>query len=75
MIEAIGITATLFVLLSFLFENPFKIRIVNIIGAFLFVIYGLLLNAWSVWILNLILISVHTYFILKSKVEKCDVEN
>ena len=73
MIEVIGIVATLFVLLSFLFKKPYKIRIVNILGALLFVIYGLLLNAWSVWILNLILIFVHIYYILREG--KCDAEN
>lgn len=40
MIETIGITATLFVLVSFLFKKERKIRLVNIIGASLFVIYG-----------------------------------
>lgn len=72
MIEIIGIVATLFVLLSFMFENPFKIRIVNIIGAALFVVYGLCLNALSVWLLNLILIFIHTYYIAKSKVGDVD---
>ena len=63
MIEAIGITATLFVLLSFLFRDEKKIRLVNIIGAALFVVYGLILGALSVWILNGALIVIHIYFL------------
>lgn len=65
MIEAIGIVATLFVLLSFLFSNLKYIRIVNIIGAFLLVVYGVLINALSVWLLNGALIVIHIYFLRK----------
>lgn len=65
MVEALGIIATLFVLLSFLFREPKKIRIVNIIGASLFVIYGLILGALSVWLLNGALVAIHIYFLSK----------
>ena len=65
MIEALGIIATVFVLLSFLFNEPKQIRIVNIIGAILFVIYGLLIGALSVWLLNGALIVIHIYYLLK----------
>lgn len=65
MVEALGIVATLFVLLSFLFREPWKIRLVNIIGAALFVVYGLALGALSVWILNSTLIFVHLYFLTR----------
>ena len=65
MVEAIGITATLFVLLSFMFKDAKRIRIVNIVGAALFVIYGLMLNALSVWLLNGALIAIHIYYLLK----------
>lgn len=65
MIEAIGVVATIFVLISFLFNNPKQIRIVNIIGAILFVVYGLLIQAFSVWLLNGALIAIHIYYLLK----------
>ena len=65
MIETIGITATLFVLVSFLFKKERKIRLVNIIGASLFVIYGALNGAFSVWLLNGALIIIHIIFLLK----------
>lgn len=64
-IESIGIFATVFVLISFLFNKPKRIRIVNIIGAILFVVYGLLINALSVWLLNGALIVIHIYYLLK----------
>lgn len=65
MVEALGIIATIFVLLSFLFRAEKKIRIVNIIGAALFVAYGILMGALSVWLLNALLIIIHIYFLFR----------
>ena len=62
--EIIGITATLFVLLSFLMKDIGKVRIVNIIGAVLFVIYGVLINSLSTWLLNGVLIGIHIYYLI-----------
>jgi hypothetical protein len=70
MVEALGILATIFVLISFLFKSTLKIRLVNIIGAVLFVIYGLLINSISVWLLNGALIIIHLYFIIKKEYQK-----
>lgn len=65
--EAIGLAATTFVLLSFLMKQVKAIRLINIIGATLFVIYGLLIGSVSVWLMNGILISVHIYYLSKIK--------
>lgn len=46
--EILGIIASLFVLLSFIFSSEIKIRLVNIVGAFLFVVYGIFINAFSI---------------------------
>lgn len=63
--EIIGLTATAFVLLSFLMREVKAIRIVNIIGAIGFVIYGVLINSLSTWVMNGILIVVHIFYLLK----------
>lgn len=65
MIELIGIAGTLFVLASFLMKDYKKTRLINIVGAVLFVIYGLCIGALSTWLLNAILIVIHIYFLLK----------
>ena len=57
--EILGIIATLFVLVSFLFTNEKRIRQINIIGAVLFVVYGIFIGAISVYILNGALILIH----------------
>ena len=59
--EVIGIISTLFVLLSFLTKGEAKIRLINAIGCIGFVIYGLLLGALSVWLLNGIVLIINTY--------------
>ena len=69
--EIIGIVATLFVLLSFLMKKIELVRIINIIGAAFFVVYGLLIGAFSTWLLNAILIIIHliylTIYLIKKK--------
>jgi len=66
-IEVLGTIATLFVLASFLVSGEKRIRIINIIGAALFVVYGYLMVAHSVYILNGILCMVHIYKLIKNK--------
>ena len=59
--ESIGILASIIVLISFIAKGENKIRIINIIGALMFVIYGLLINAFSIWFLNGVLVIIHLY--------------
>ena len=68
MFEFIGILASLFVLVSFLMKKIRTIRIVNIVGAALFVVYGICINSISTWFLNGALIVIHLIFLLKSKI-------
>lgn len=63
--ESIGILASIIVLISFIAKGENKIRIINIIGALVFVIYGLLINSFSVWFLNGMLCLVHVWKLLK----------
>ena len=65
--EVIGVCASVIVLISFLLKGEEKIRIVNLIGAILFVIYGLLIHAFSVWFLNSALVLAHLYKLIKFK--------
>jgi hypothetical protein len=63
--EVIGIIATLFVLASFIVNDIKKVRLINIVGALLFVIYGYLINAFSTLLLNGLLILIHVYYLRK----------
>lgn len=59
--EILGLIATILVLVSFTQSTATRIRIINSIGSVFFVIYGLLISAWSVWILNACVIVVNIY--------------
>lgn len=63
--EIIGIIATLFVLTSFLMTGERNIRVINIVGALIFVVYGVLIGALSVWLLNGVLFFIHIYKLYK----------
>lgn len=63
--EEIGTIASIIVLISFLCKSERKIRIINIIGALLFVVYGALNGSFAVWFLNASLILIHLYKLLK----------
>ena len=65
--EIIGIIATLFVLLSFLFTAEKRIRQINIIGALIFIVYGVIITAHSVYILNGALVIIHIYKLYKGR--------
>lgn len=64
-IEVLGTIASVVVLMSFLMKGELKIRVINIIGAVIFVIYGILIDAFSVWFLNGALCIVHLYKLFK----------
>lgn len=68
-IEIIGIVASVFVLVSFVFKNQIVIRSINVIGSIIFVVYGVLIHSLSIWLLNGILVLVHCYYIIKYVVE------
>lgn len=63
--EILGTIASIIVLLSFLMKGEKNIRLVNIFGALCFVVYGIMINAFSVWFLNGALCLIHLYKIFK----------
>ncbi len=73
-VEIIGILAGVIVLSSFLLKGEIKIRLLNIVGAVLFVVYGLLVKSLSVWLINFLLVIVHVIFILKRKGDKNEIK-
>lgn len=73
--EIIGLAASCLVLLSFLLKGEKKIRLVNSIGCIVFIIYGILINALSVWLLNIITLIVQIVKVIQlSKQEKRKID-
>ena len=65
--EVIGIAGTLLILVGFCSNSEKKIRIYDMAGSLLFVVYGALIGAYSNILLNGILIVIHLYKLRKMK--------
>ena len=63
--EWLGLVASAIVLISFLTSNQIKTRIINMVGCVVFVIYGILLPAYSTAFMNFALLVVHVVFLTK----------
>ena len=66
-VEILGLVGTILIFVAFFFNNIKWVRIVNSIGSVFFVIYGLLLGAHSVWILNGACIVLNVVKLIKKK--------
>lgn len=69
-IEVIGFVASIFVVISILFKTnsyrgAFGLRLLNGIGSVIFVIYGILLPAYSVAFVNIAAFFINFYYILR----------
>lgn len=56
--EALGLTATLFVIIAFAMKGEKRIRQFDLIGATLFVIYGMAIGSVSTIVLNMVLCGI-----------------
>ncbi|MCV2232137.1 YgjV family protein [Paracholeplasma manati] len=58
-VEIFGVTAGALVLISFLMKGERNIRLINIIGSVIFIVYGVMIGSLSVTLLNVGLTLVH----------------
>ncbi len=62
----VGYAASFFVVLSFILKDLRKVRVVNLIGCILFVIYGVFSSMlWPIIIPNAILCVIQLYHLVK----------
>ena len=69
LVNYIGYAASVFVVASFMLKKVTQIRIINLIGCLLFVLYGLL-NATTLWpviIPNGLLCLIQVYHLMKGE--------
>lgn len=65
--EVIGTIASLFIVFAFVCKGERRIRIVDSIGAIIFIIYGLLIHSFSVAFLNAITMSINIYYLIHDR--------
>lgn len=64
--EWVGYLASLVLMISFLMKNIITLRIINSIGAILFVVYGIMLViSWPIIITNTFILGVNVYYLAK----------
>lgn len=56
-------------------KNILWVRLVNIVGAIVFVIYGIIIGAISVWLLNGMLVVVHVIYLGKYCYDKRKIKS
>jgi hypothetical protein len=61
LLEIIGWIATTFIISSFLINDMIRLRSVNLIGAFCWLIYGIMADASSIIFLNAVIIAIQTF--------------
>jgi len=66
-IDYFGYFSSAVIVIAFMVNDIFWLRVFNIIGCSLFIIYGFLLTAYPVIVLNLLVISINLYKLYKEK--------
>jgi 4-amino-4-deoxy-L-arabinose transferase-like glycosyltransferase len=67
--EIFGYIGTVLILVSFLIENVYKLRLVNTIGAIFWLVYGIGIMAKPTIVVNLAVIIIHGIWFIKQKKE------
>ncbi len=57
-LNIVGWAATIFIIISFLINNMLWLRIINMIGAALWLTYGIIDTSYSIIFLNVIIVSI-----------------
>jgi hypothetical protein len=65
MIDIIGYVGTILILVSFSMKDIRKLRLINIVSCLIFVIYGFLISSKPTIILNISVIILNLYFLIK----------
>lgn len=69
--EWVGYAASAVLMVSFLMKNIVTLRMINSLGAILFIIYGFMLNiSWPIVITNVFILCVNVFYLAKHFLSK-----
>ena len=68
--EILGYIATVIVLTSFLMKKMTNLRVLNSIGACLFIVYGLLINSGPVVLTNSLILGINLIKLVQDELER-----
>ena len=63
MIELLGYLGSVFVAISLMMTSIIKLRIINMMGAICFAVYGFTIHAMPVAVINSVLIVINLYYL------------
>lgn len=63
--QFLGYTASFIILVSILMSNVLKFRVINMLGATLFCVYGLVIGAYPVLVMNGVIVMIDIIYIFK----------
>lgn len=63
MLEALGYVASILVAISLMMRSILRLRLINLLGAAAFALYGLLIGAYPVAVVNLLIIGINLYYL------------
>lgn len=66
MIEVFGYLASAVIIFSLTMSSVVKLRLIGLVGATMFGIYGVLVGSFPVVVTNVVIIGLHTYFLRKA---------
>ena len=61
--EIIGYVASVLVAISLMMRSVLKLRVINLIGAAVFTLYGLLIGAYPVAVVNFVIALIDLYYL------------
>ncbi|MCX7656178.1 MAG: YgjV family protein [Treponemataceae bacterium] len=62
-IEWFGLVASVIVAISLTMKNLVRLRLVNLVGSSAFALYGFLIHAWPVFLLNAFIVLVNAFYL------------
>jgi GNAT superfamily N-acetyltransferase len=65
MLEYIGYLASIIILVSLLMSSVKKLRWINLFGSLTFVVYGFMIKAYPIAILNIATVGINIYYIIR----------
>ncbi|MCI8809648.1 MAG: YgjV family protein [Oscillibacter sp.] len=64
-LELVGYAASLLVLISLLMTSVVKLRVINLIGSFIFAVYALFIASYPTAVMNFCLVGVNIFYLLR----------
>lgn len=65
-LELLGYGASLLVAVSLMMKSIVRLRVINLLGALVFVLYGLLIRAYPVALMNALIVGIDLYYLYQA---------